>query len=73
MSDVRTRRLGLACLGASMALSVHAQFDNAPSPSQPNNPIDEAAEIPVQDHGDARFEVIPCTPRSAVIEGSRDA
>jgi hypothetical protein len=36
-------------------LSAHAQFDNAPNPSQPNNPIDEATSNPVREYGASKI------------------
>ncbi len=37
------------------SFSVHAQFDNTPSPSQPNNPIDEATANAVSEYGASKI------------------
>ena len=49
------RRMTFALLAAAMSYSAHAQFDNTPSPVQPNNPIDEATANPVWDHGASKI------------------
>jgi len=55
MRRLRGARVSLAIGTAALSFSTHAQFDNAPSPSQPNNPIDEATFNPAQDHGASKI------------------
>ena len=45
----------IAIAMTTASFSAHAQFDNAPSPAQPNNPIDEATANPVFEHGASKI------------------
>ena len=45
----------LAIAMTTASFSAHAQFDNAPSPSQPNNPIDEATTNAASEHGASKI------------------
>ena len=47
------RRPALAA--AVLSWSAHAQFDNAASPVDPDNPIDQATANPVRDHGASKI------------------
>jgi len=45
----------VAWFAVSMSGQAPAQFDNSPSPSQPDNPIDAATANPVWDHGASKI------------------
>ncbi len=49
------RAAAVTVLLAALAWNAHAQFDNPPSPAQPDNPIDKAAANPARDNGAAKI------------------